>query len=124
MLENEVKAKNGDQAEDLDTLQRRRMPIARLKKRSEFLKDRRADLAGRPRRGNNLSPISSFNTRGSSENSNTSVTVPMQKTIQILQLNSALLSVPARLVTLPVRQYYEKNLRKLSVISRIRRMAN
>lgn len=101
MLENEVRKLRmgaGDQTEDLDTTKAKDAEIARLKKEVSFLKIDRLGLktGSSPKRGNNLSPISSFNTLGSSENLNTSVSgADAEDNTNSLQLNSAFVARPS-----------------------------
>lgn len=83
--------------EDLDTTKAKDAEIARLKKEVSFLKIDRLGLntASSPKRGTNLSPVSSFNTLGSSESAASIGAAETDDNANSLQLNSAFVARPS-----------------------------
>ncbi|RLV88544.1 hypothetical protein JA9_004184 [Meyerozyma sp. JA9] len=100
MLENELrKLRTGarDLTEDLDTTKAKDAEIARLKKEVSFLKIDRlgSNTASSPKRGTNLSPVSSFNTLGSSESAASIGAAETDDNANSSQLNSAFVARPS-----------------------------
>lgn len=117
MLENELKKSRElkDLPLRLGEPKTKDSEIARLKKEINFLKiDRLGLKAGNsPKRGDNLSPVSSFNTLGSTENLTIGMGTDLEESLASLPLNSAFAARPAQMSNATSTSILRKEFKKI-----------